>query len=76
MKLLPKLGHLLSQALNALAFDGDPDESLSARAHRERWPKGEGRIDRWLGAGHCAAVWRSQMARIHSRLRASQSPPQ
>jgi hypothetical protein len=62
-----------SQAINALCCGGDPDESLSARAHRERWPKGEANIDRWLrDPGHCAKVYRSQVARFDAR----RAPPQ
>jgi hypothetical protein len=57
-----------SQAINALCCGGDPDESLSARAHRERWPKGEARIDSLLrDPGHCAKVYRSQLARAAER---------
>jgi hypothetical protein len=67
MHFLAKLGLLASQAVNAILFRGDPDESLSARAHRERWPKGEARIDRVLGAGHCASVRRAQISRELAR---------
>lgn len=54
-------GEWLSQLLNLL-HRGDPDESFSARAHRQgtRW---EARIDRVLGAGHCAEVYRNTRAR-------------
>lgn len=55
-----KLWLLLSQALNALAYAGDPDESLSARRWREGKPEG---IDHWLGQGHCKSVWQEQKAR-------------
>ena len=36
MKWLHKLGTLVSQTINALIFQGHPDESLSARSYHER----------------------------------------
>jgi hypothetical protein len=71
MNILPALGLLVSQAVNALCFGGDADESLSARCHRERWPNGERRIDAVLGKGHCARVWSAHVSRIHARVFAS-----
>lgn len=67
MRLRDRLWLLASQAVNALAFGGHPDESLSARAWREQWPKGINRIDAWLGAGHCAAVYLQHLSRIERR---------
>ena len=63
MRWFEKIGLLLSQALNALAFDGDPDESLSARAWRQQRVKWVARIYAVIGAGHCRAVHLKQMAR-------------
>ena len=72
LRLRDKLGLLLSQALNTLMHDGDPDESLSARAWREgqrspAWAEACARIDSWLGAGHCKAVWQLQRQREQAR---------
>ena len=68
MKLRDKLGLLLSQAVNVIFHDGDPDESLSARAWRQGqtspgWADARERIDGWLGVGHCESVWRLQQTR-------------
>jgi hypothetical protein len=67
MLLRVKLGLLLSQSVNALAFCGDPDESLSARAWREQREGWIRRIDRFLGAGHCQAVLEQQRGREEAR---------
>lgn len=66
MRWFEKIGLLLSQALN-VALRGDPDESLSARAWRERREAWVRRIDRILGAGHCKAVHAQQLAREDAR---------
>lgn len=50
-----KLLEWLSVLLNIMG-GGDPDESLSARLYRTASPWAA-RIDRVLGAGHCALVY-------------------
>jgi lysozyme family protein len=71
MTLFGRCWVLTSQAINALAFDGDPDESLSARCWRLRAFKGWGemaqRIDKYLGAGHCQRAYDNQLAREAAR---------
>jgi hypothetical protein len=71
VRLRDRLWLLVSQAVNTLFFAGDPDESLSARAWRQR-DNGAGRmrarIDRWLGQGHCQRVYELQVQRARSRL--------
>jgi hypothetical protein len=65
-----KLFLLLSASLNVVFFGGDPDESLSARAWRQRgqgWDGARARIDRWLGEGHCQRVFTSQRTREQAR---------
>jgi hypothetical protein len=62
---------LASQAINTVFFGGDPDESLSARAWRQRnagWDRACTLIDRFLGLGHCQRVWQAQKVRERSRL--------
>jgi len=62
---LEKLWVWFSQTLNALS-GGAPDETFSARAHREdgKWAR---RIDRVLGAGHCERVYRQERERQLAR---------
>lgn len=62
-----KLWLLLSQCVNVL-MGGDPDESLSARAWRQKRIKWVGRIDAVLGKGHCEAVMNEQKRRQHGRI--------
>jgi alkanesulfonate monooxygenase SsuD/methylene tetrahydromethanopterin reductase-like flavin-dependent oxidoreductase (luciferase family) len=70
MKFTDKAKLFASQAINVLFFGGEPDESLSARAWRQRhtgWNERRDRIDKWFGAGHCLAVYTAQQARAKSR---------
>lgn len=67
MSTLEKLWLLLSQCVNVL-MGGDPDESLSARAWRQKRLKWVGRIDAVLGKGHCKAVMAQQMSRQLGRI--------
>lgn len=76
MKLHQKLFMMASQALNALAFGGDPDETLSARSWREQWPTAIRRIDRlmaWEGPDHCERTYKAQQRRQGARLWSSTS---
>lgn len=57
---LAKLATLSSQALNVLAFNGSPDETICGRAYREGtlggdpvWERRRRILDRVIGAGHC-----------------------
>lgn len=68
--ILRNLFLLLSAALNVVFFQGDPEESLSARAWRQReqgWARMHSRIDRFLGAGHCERVHQRRQAREQAR---------
>lgn len=69
MQLWEKVKLLASQAINSLFFGGEPDESLSAKAWRQRSldPKLHRRIDRWFGLGHCKRVFEAQERRIEDR---------
>ena len=73
MRLRDALWLLASQTVNVLFFHGMPDESLSARAWREfvkstpGWDRTHYRIDRWLGQGHCKAVFDLQQQREKAR---------
>lgn len=64
MNLRERICLLVSQTLNSFVFDGDPDESLSARRYREGKPE---TIDRFFGKDHCKAVWQRQQERINKR---------
>lgn len=72
LTLRERLFLLASQALNALCFAGDPDETLSARAWRQRadpvWRARAARLDRWLGTDHCFNSHVSQLLRASRRL--------
>lgn len=68
---LARLGSVVSQFVNVLAFNGRPDESLSGRAHRQgtlggraRWLLYVAVIDRlfFWEADHCAAAHREDIA--------------
>ena len=51
-----KLSILVSQAANALLLNGNPDETVSARAYRCDWEKTEKVINLifWFDPDHCA----------------------
>jgi hypothetical protein len=58
MSWLTKLGTLISQTINALIFQGHPDESLSARSFHERetsrfWAFIYSAANWIFGADHC-----------------------
>jgi len=57
----------LSQLLNVAVFNGDSDEMLSSRSHRERW-KLEAWIDWLFGQGHCKEAYEWEKANyLHRR---------
>ena len=66
MKLRPawwiRLGDALSQGINVALLDGDANESISGRSHREGWPS-ERWIDKVLGQRHCAESYRADVER-------------
>lgn len=77
LTLRERLWLLASQAVNAVFFDGDPDESLSARCWRLRadsvWAARRARIDSWLGQDHCMNVYLAQALReMHRAARPAQ----
>lgn len=51
----------ISQLINVAVFNGDSDEMLSSRAHRQQW-KLERWIDWWFGAGHCKEAFEWERA--------------
>jgi len=59
---------LFSRSVNTIAFGGDPDMTLSARAYIETSPKWQ-RIRRLIDAvfffqpNHCARAWEAEVAR-------------
>lgn len=62
---LSKLGTCLSQCINALVLDGDPDESICGRAHREGWEL-EATLDwifAWYENRHCYRSYASDVKR-------------
>lgn len=66
-----KLLLLLSMTLNVVFFRGDPDESLSARAWRQRergWGRMRSRIDRFFGPDHCKGAYDAQRSRERARM--------
>lgn len=72
---------LASQAVNAVFFDGDPDESLSARCWRLRadpvWSARRVRIDRLLGEDHCMNTYLAHALReMHRAARPSKGSTQ
>jgi hypothetical protein len=72
---------LASQAVNAVFFAGDSDESLSARCWRLRrdpiWSGRMKRIDRFLGVDHCMNSYLAAMLReMHRSARANQGSTQ
>jgi hypothetical protein len=78
LPLRKRLWLLASQAVNAIFFAGDAEESLSARCWRLRsdpvWSRRRERLDRYLGENHCMNVYLSQMLReMH---RAARPKPQ
>jgi hypothetical protein len=66
MPLRCRLWTLISQAINSLWFNGDPDETLSARAWREQRHH---RIDWWLGDEHCEQAFEKQRKRQEARYK-------
>lgn len=66
MKLRPawwvRLGDALSQGINVFLLDGDANESVSGRSHREGWSS-ERWIDAVLGRGHCKDAYRADVER-------------
>lgn len=62
MSYIAKAGTVLSQAANALVFNGHPDMSLSTRAYLEReqsewWWAVYSWAEALFGAGHCEGSW-------------------
>lgn len=67
---MSRLNLWLSQTINMALFKGDPDESLSARAWRQReagWADMLRRIDNYFGLGHCKRVYDAQQERHKDR---------
>lgn len=75
MTLWERIWLLLSQAVNALRYDGDPSESLSARCWRERnqpqWERRRQWVDsffrRFGQQSHCKDVLQAQRKREDAR---------
>lgn len=62
-----RLGDAASQGLNVLLLDGDANESVSARCHREGWKTAERRIDRIIfwEREHCRKSHQADIDRAH-----------
>lgn len=63
---LLRLGDALSQLLNVAILNGDANESISGRAHREGWKTAERIIDtlfRPIGSAHCRTAYRADLSR-------------
>lgn len=65
MSYLTRIGTVLSQAANALVFNGHPDMSLSSRAYLEQdhwfWGLVRSIADTLFGAEHCKDSWASDV---------------
>jgi hypothetical protein len=71
---LIRLGDALSQLLNVALLNGDANESISGRAHREGWKTAE-RIINWLlrplGPDHCRTAYLEDVARAWELVKES-----
>lgn len=67
---LIRLGDAASQALNVALLDGDANESISARCHREGWKAAEIRIDRLVfwERDHCRKSHQAEIDRAHDLI--------
>lgn len=61
----------LSQGMNAWLLNGDPNESISGRAHREGWKKTEAVINAVIfwEEDHCAWAYLSDLARAREIIK-------
>lgn len=69
---LIRIGDSLSQFLNTLFLDGDANESISGRSHREGWTRAVAFINRllsWLEDDHCRRAHEADVARAHEWAR-------
>lgn len=55
----------LSQLINVAVFNGESDEMLSSRAHRQQWQM-EAWLDWWFGKGHCKEAY--EWEKLHYNL--------
>jgi len=63
---LIRVGDALSQFGNVLLLNGDANESISGRAHREGWQRTERIINRllaWLEPDHCRTAYLADLER-------------
>jgi len=71
---LTRLGDATSQWLNVALLNGDANESISGRAHREGWKTAERIIDwllRPLGPDHCRTAYEADVARAFDLVKES-----
>jgi hypothetical protein len=71
---LIRLGDALSQLLNVALLNGDANESISGRAHREGWKTAERVINgllRPLGPDHCRTAYEADVARAWELVKES-----
>jgi hypothetical protein len=71
---LIRLGDALSQLLNVALLNGDANESISGRAHREGWRIAERIIDtlfRPLEKDHCRVAYETDLARAWELVKES-----
>lgn len=63
-----RIGDAASQFLNSLVLDGEANESISGRAHREGWRLTERVINfllAWLEPDHCRRAHQADVQRAH-----------
>lgn len=63
-----RIGDAISQGANVLLFDGEANESISGRAHREGWRKTERVINfllAWKEPDHCRRAHEADVRRAH-----------
>lgn len=68
---LVRLGDALSQLANVLLINGDANESVSGRAHREGWAKAERLIDTLFSPWelqHCRIAYLMDVARARKLI--------
>lgn len=67
---LSRIGTIISQTLNVILFNGDPDESISARAYRRtqegsvKWARVVRVIDAifFFEPGHCRRAYQTDLS--------------
>lgn len=66
---IQRIGTIISQSTNVILFNGHPDESISARCHREKRFRCIDVIDFIFGYGHCWSAHRIDLAHAEEILK-------